>query len=124
MSGAPNAAFRGVRDLADGLDSAAPGFPRAHGQLQREQRHMKLAVKVVPGSSQDRIAGWLGDELKIRVRQAPENGKANDAVRRLLSKTLALPLDRIRIVSGATSPHKTIEIIGVDATAFNARLSL
>jgi len=84
---------------------------------------MKLAVKVVPGSSQERIAGWLGGELKIRVRQAPENGKANEAVRRLLSKTLALPLDRIRIVSGTASPHKTIEIIGMDATAFYQKLS-
>ena len=84
---------------------------------------MKLAVKVVPGSSQDRISGWLGDELKIRVRQVPENGKANEAVRRLLSKTLALPLDRICIVSGAASAHKTIEIIGLDATAFYERLS-
>ncbi len=78
---------------------------------------MKLAVKVVPGSSQDRIAGWLGDELKIRVRQIPENGKANEAVRRLLSKTLDLPLDDIRIVSGRSSPHKTIEISGMDEAA-------
>ena len=84
---------------------------------------MKLAVKVVPGSSQERISGWLGDELKIRVRQAPENGKANDAVRRLLSKTLEIPLDRIRLVSGASSPHKTIEIIGMDATALYKKLS-
>ena len=75
---------------------------------------MKLAVKVVPGSSREGIAGWLGDELKVRVRQVPEAGKANEAVRRLLSKALATLLDHIRIVSGKSSPHKTIEIVGLE----------
>ncbi len=84
---------------------------------------MKLAVKVVPGSSQELIAGWLGDELKIRVRQVPENGKANEAVRRLLSKTLNLPLEHIRIVSGMASPHKTIEILAIDEAAVHRIIS-
>ena len=85
---------------------------------------MKLAVKVVPGSSQERIAGWLGDELKIRVRQVPEHGKANDAVRRLLSKTLDLPVGNIRIVSGSASPHKIVEILGLDEIAVRERVSV
>ena len=84
---------------------------------------MKLAVKVVPGSSKEGIAGWLGDELKIRVRQVAENGKANEAVRRLLSTTLDVPLNRVRIASGTASPHKTIEILGMDEAAIRQRLS-
>jgi uncharacterized protein (TIGR00251 family) len=84
---------------------------------------MKLAVKVVPGSSQERIAGWLGDELKIRVRQVPERGKANEAVRRLLSKALDLPVGNVRIVAGTASPHKTIEILGLAAAAVHEKLS-
>ncbi len=84
---------------------------------------MKLAVKVVPGSSQERIAGWLGEELKIRVRQVPEHGKANEAVRRLLSKALGLQLGNIRIVSGTASSHKTIEILGMDEAAVHQIIS-
>lgn len=84
---------------------------------------MKLAVKVVPGSSREGIAGWLGDELKIRVRQIPEHGKANDAVRRLLSNTLDLPLGNIRIHSGTASAHKTIEILGMDEAAVHQKVS-
>ena len=84
---------------------------------------MKLPVKVVPGSSREGIAGWLGDELKIRVRQAPEAGKANEAVRRLLSQTLGAPLDTIRIVSGKSSPHKTIEIAGLEEDEVRRRLN-
>lgn len=74
---------------------------------------MKLAVKIVPGSSREGIAGWLGHELKIRVRQAPEAGRANEAVRKLIAKTLELPLDQVQILAGSSSPHKTMEISGV-----------
>lgn len=84
---------------------------------------MRLAIKVVPGSSREGIAGWLGSELKVRVRQAPEAGKANDAVRRLLANTLQLRVEDIRIVSGAASPHKTIEISGLDEGEVRARLA-
>jgi hypothetical protein len=83
---------------------------------------MKLAVKVVPGSSREGIAGWLGDELKIRVRQVAEAGRANEAVRKVLAKTLELPLDHICIVAGASSPHKTMEISGVSEAAVLERL--
>ncbi len=41
---------------------------------------MKLDLKVVPKSSRDCIAGWLGDALKVRVRAPAERGKANAAV--------------------------------------------
>jgi uncharacterized protein (TIGR00251 family) len=84
---------------------------------------MKLAVKVVAGSSQEGITGWLGDELKIRVRQVAEHGKANAAVRRLLSKPLDLSAGDIRIVSGGASPHKVIEILGLDEATVIERLS-
>ncbi len=84
---------------------------------------MRLAIKVVPGSSREDVAGWLGDELKVRVRQVPEAGKANDAVRRLLAKTLKLSMDDIQIVSGAASPHKTVEISGLSERELRSRLS-
>jgi len=83
---------------------------------------MKLSIKVVPGSSREGIAGWLGDELKIRVRQVAEAGRANEAVRKLIAMTLEVPLDRIRIVAGASSPHKTLEISGVSEAAVREKL--
>jgi uncharacterized protein YggU (UPF0235/DUF167 family) len=41
----------------------------------------------------------------------------------LLSKALDLPVGNIRIVSGTASPHKTIEILGLDAAAVHEKLS-
>jgi len=71
---------------------------------------VKLKVKVVPGSSRDCIVGWLGDELKIRISAAPEKGKANKAVIKLLEKALAVPKGSINLDSGSTNPHKIFSI--------------
>jgi hypothetical protein len=73
---------------------------------------MKLQLKVIPKSSRDRVVGWIGDRLKIQVTAAPERGKANDAVIGVLAETLGLSRSRVRIVSGETSPLKTVEIQG------------
>lgn len=79
-----------------------------------------LRVKVVPGASASKIAGWLGRELKVRVSTPPENGKANQNVERLIAKHLDLPAKHVRIVKGHTSAHKTIELEGIDqSTLFN-----
>jgi uncharacterized protein (TIGR00251 family) len=71
---------------------------------------LRLDLKVVPKSSRDRVDGWVGDRLKVRVTAAPERGKANAAVEALLAETLGLPTSAVRVVAGATSPRKTVEI--------------
>jgi len=88
----------------------------------RKSSTVKLAVKVVPGSSREGIAGWLGEELKVRVRQVPEAGKANKALIQLLARALDLPADCIQIVSGSSSAHKIIAINGLDEQAVRRRL--
>ena len=75
----------------------------------------RLEVKVVPGASRTEIVGWLGDAIKIKVAAAPEKGKANQAVIKLLSETLAVEEKAITILSGLSSQRKIIEIDGVDA---------
>ncbi len=91
-------------------------------RFQTTPRGLTIRLKVVPGASRDAIAGWLGDRLKIRVSAAPEHGKANEAVRRLLAKTLHIDRRRIRLTAGATSPEKTVEIDGLSETDLAARL--
>jgi len=71
---------------------------------------MKIQIKVVPGSSQNIIAGWLGERLKIKVESPPESGKANKAVIALLASQLNIPKTAITIISGGKSSHKILEI--------------
>jgi len=62
----------------------------------------RLTLRVTPKSSQDAIVGWQGDALKIKVRAAPENGRANAAVIAVLAEALGLPQKSVIIECGLT----------------------
>jgi uncharacterized protein (TIGR00251 family) len=83
----------------------------------------QLHVKVVPGSSRDRIAGRLGDALKLQVSAAPERGKANEAVIDLIAATLGLPRNAVQIVRGQSQPRKLLQINGIEQSELDRRLS-
>jgi uncharacterized protein (TIGR00251 family) len=74
---------------------------------------VEISVKVVPGASRDRVAGILGDAIKIQVAAPPEKGKANAAVVRLMAGVLRCPVGQISVVKGLSSPRKTILVRGV-----------
>ena len=66
--------------------------------------------------------GWLGERLKIRVRQPPEKGRANAAVVRVLAAAVGVDQTAVTLVTGDSSPLKTFEIEGLDAATNRARL--
>jgi hypothetical protein len=70
-------------------------------------------VHVTPKSAKDEVAGWRGNELWVKVTAAPEGGKANASVERLLASTLGIPKSRAHVVRGHTSRIKTVEFDGV-----------
>lgn len=78
---------------------------------------VRLAVKVVPGSSRDQIVGWLGNALKIKVAAPPDKGRANEAVVELLAKKLGISPNDIQIQSGHASPSKVLTISHLDDAA-------
>lgn len=83
---------------------------------------VKLAVKVVPGAAADSVVGWLGDALKLRVQALPQDGKANDAVIRLIAAALDVEKSRVTITHGHASPRKTLEIAGLSDEELQRRL--
>lgn len=74
----------------------------------------ELTVKVVPNAGENSIV--LPKEngpsalLLIRVTATPENGKANQAVLKLLSKALGLPKTSLDIIRGSNARTKVIAI--------------
>jgi uncharacterized protein YggU (UPF0235/DUF167 family) len=82
----------------------------------------RLAVKVVPGSSRDCIAGWLGESLRVRVSAPPERGRANAAVEQLIAGALGLARASVRVVAGGTSPRKIVEVSGIAPDELQRRL--
>ncbi|WP_201456728.1 DUF167 family protein [Chlamydia sp. 17-3921] len=67
-----------------------------------------IEVKVFPKAKESKIVGFQGEVLKIRVTEAPEKGKANEAVITLLAKALSLPKRDVTLISGETSKNKKI----------------
>ena len=82
-----------------------------------------IAVKVVPGSSRDKLVGVLGDALKIATSAPPEKGKANAAVARILGEALGVDRRDVKIISGRAGPRKEFHIAGMTASQVKAALS-
>ncbi len=85
-------------------------------------RRTLLELKVIPGAKRAAVAGWLGEALKVRVRAPAERGKANAAVEQLVAAALGLPIAKVEIVSGMTSPRKRIAISGLSHDEIRERL--
>jgi len=79
-------------------------------------------VKVVPGASRQRVAGVLGDRLKLSVPAPPEGGKANAAVCKLVASILGVPARDVAVTAGMTRPQKTLSIQGVTLEQATGRL--
>ena len=73
---------------------------------------IEVRVKVVPGASRDEVVGILGERLKVRTAMAPEAGKANKAVAKLLAGWLNVGTREVEQVSGPTNPEKTFLVPG------------
>ncbi|MDI7775422.1 DUF167 family protein [Asticcacaulis sp. EMRT-3] len=89
---------------------------------------MRLVVRLTPKAAADRIDGWDKDAhdravLKVRVRAAPIEGRANTALIALLAKALDMPKSRITLLSGDTSRLKTLEIDGLDEAELSQKLT-
>src|SRR4029079_7921387 len=70
----------------------------------------RLRVRVSPGAGRTELVGRHGDAWKVRVAEAPERGRANEAVLRLLAEALALPRTALTLVSGHGTREKIVEL--------------
>ena len=80
--------------------------------LRAESGGVVVPVKVVPNASRDKIAGVLGDCVKITTAAPPEKGKANAAVAKTLAKALGVSPRKVKLISGPTNPRKEFLIGG------------
>jgi hypothetical protein len=83
----------------------------------------RLALRVRPGGRRDRIAGLYGERLKVEVSAAPEKGKANEALRRLLASALGVRREAVEIVAGAASQDKVVRVSGLEPAELRRRLA-
>ena len=77
----------------------------------------RIAVRVQPRARRDEIAGERGGALVVRVTAPPVEGKANDAVRKLLAERLGIARGLVTVVRGASGRDKLVEIDGMETEA-------
>lgn len=65
-----------------------------------------LAIHAQPGARREGIVGVRDGRLKVAVTAAAEKGKANQALREVLARGLALRKSQIELVAGPTSREK------------------
>ena len=83
----------------------------------------RLTLRVSPGATRPGIVGRHGAGWKVRVSAAPEDGKANAAVVRLLAETVGVPARDVAILTGHASRDKTVELRGIDERETERRLT-
>ena len=83
----------------------------------------RLRLRVSPGATRPGVVGRHGDGWKIRVAEAPERGRANDAVLALLARTLRVPRASLTLVSGHGARDKVVELDGIELGEVERRLT-
>ena len=82
-------------------------------------------MRLTPKGGRDGIDGVeaLSDGrtvLKVRVRAAPSEGEANDALVRLVAKSLGVPARNVSLAAGATSRIELLTVAGDGRTLLAA----
>jgi uncharacterized protein len=82
----------------------------------------RIAVKVQPGSSRNRLVAKTGDEWKIALTAPPVEGRANRACTEFLARLLGVPRSAVAIVQGETSRRKRVQIDGMPSSEVEGKL--
>jgi hypothetical protein len=87
-------------------------------------KDLAFKVKLLPRASMNKIAGFEGDILKVKVKSAPVDGLANKSLILLLSKRLRVAKERIEIISGRKSRLKTVRVHGIEKNDLSLLLNV
>lgn len=72
---------------------------------------MRIFIRAKPNSKREEVQKISENEFVVSVKELPEKGRANEAIRNALAVYFKTASSRVRIVSGWSSRSKVIEII-------------
>jgi uncharacterized protein (TIGR00251 family) len=83
--------------------------------LQQHGDSVTFSVKVHPRARRERIAGVLGNIVKLETTAPPVDGKANEACIQFFADLLKVPRSSVTIAAGNSSRNKVIRVVGISA---------
>ncbi len=92
-------------------------------ELRDSAGGVTLRVRVQPRASKEALGGERDGALVVRVTAPPVEGRANEALARILGKALGVPPSAVSVLRGATGRDKLVAVAGVDAATARARLA-
>jgi uncharacterized protein (TIGR00251 family) len=88
---------------------------------------VRVAIRLLPRAKSDRLIGLAvtaggGCTVKASVTAPAQDGRANEALLRLLARSWKLPRRDLSIVAGLASRNKTVRVAG-DPHRLSAKLT-
>lgn len=83
--------------------------------IRERDNSITLSIRVTPRASFSEICGAEDEWLKVRLKAAPVDGKANKELIAFFAKTLKVSKSSVQISSGANARLKRISIKGIKA---------
>ncbi|MFA6666073.1 MAG: DUF167 domain-containing protein [Armatimonadota bacterium] len=84
---------------------------------------VKLKVRVNPRSSVNRVTGWQGGTLSVKLTAPPVEGAANKACIEFLAKVLGVKKSQLVLLSGTTSREKIFQVDGLSHEELRRRIN-
>jgi len=91
--------------------------------MRAEPDEVWLSIKLQPRASVNAIGDVMGNELRVKVTAPPVDSAANEALIRFLAETLDCARNKIELVRGQTSRHKTVRLLGMSAEDVAKRIA-
>jgi len=91
--------------------------------IEAREGHVILRVRVQPKASRNALCLESDGRIRVALTSPPVEGAANKALTKFMAKHLKVAHGTIRLISGAKSRNKTLDITGITAAEVRERLT-
>ncbi len=83
-----------------------------------------IRVSLLPKAQKGLVVGWMDDgALQVKVLAAPEGGRANIELLRVVAEELRIPVRHVSLESGSSSTNKILKIQGLSDEEVKRRIN-
>jgi uncharacterized protein YggU (UPF0235/DUF167 family) len=100
----------------------AAGAACARASIAGVAEHADIRVRLTPRAARERVALGPDGAYAVRVTAPPVDGRANEALCRLIADRAGVARSRVSVVRGAKARDKVVRVEGIEAADLRARL--